>query len=295
MRTHPLATLLLTGALLTACGTALNPSSGDEAPARAGLSGQSLTAASGSSLRTYQADLAATTTLNVAGLPTQVGQSPAGLNVAYLFNNGQVKTRLDLPGASFSDGRARIAVYDTASSRARVVFADTLAQDGSMDTTQLTTLLQHPVNFGNSVSTSTFQTQSSASFKSRMSAQGVTTTDTTTNQNGTTSAVVQARKTFNTPNGGTQSTTLSFNPQVGMVTTASSTVSSSEGTQNTTTSFTYDTVTNLPNVRIPTRVSTTGQLTASGTGGSATLTQDVNYQNPQLNTLPDTYFNIGGL
>lgn len=292
MRNRSLTVLLLIGSLLTACG---NSQPTAQAPHPVGLSSQSLTASSGTTLRTVQADLAATVSLSTPGLPTQTNQTPAGLKVAYLFNGNQVKTRLDLPGSSFSDGKARIALYDTASSAARVVFANTLAQDSSIDTAKLVTLLQPQTTMGTQATGAAYQAQSSTNFKSTMTAKSIPTSDTTITQNGTSKAVVQATQTLNNPNGGTQQTLSYFDPQAGVVTQAKSTLTTPEGIQTTTAAYSYDTVTNLPNVRIPTHIHTDGQLQVSATGQTVTVTQDVDYRNTQLNTLPDSHFNIGGL
>lgn len=294
MRNQFITALLLAGSLLTACGTS-QPTAQGRQTHPAGLSSLSLTAASGTSLRTVQADLVATTSFSTPGLPAQTSQTPVGLKVAYLFNGSQTKTRLDMPGSSFADGRARIALYDTANSAARVVFADTLAQDSSIDTTQLAALLQPQTAMGTGTSGTAYQTQTSTTFKSSMTARNIPTTDTTVTQNGTTTAVVQATQSLNNPNGGTQQTLSYFDPQAGVVTQVKNTLTTPEGTQSSTGTYTYDTVTNLPNVRIPTHIHTDGQLQASATGQTVTVTQDVDYRNAQLNTLPDSYFNIGGL
>lgn len=235
MRNRVLTVLLLAGSLLTACGTS-QPAAQNPHPT--GLSTLSLTAASGTTLRTVQADLAASVSFSTPGLPGQTSQMPAGLKVAYLFNGSQVKTRLDLPGSSFSDGRARIALYDTASSAARVVFADTLSQDSSIDTAQLATLLQPQTAMGTQSTGTAYQAQSSTNFKSTMAAKNVPTSDTTLTQNGTTKAVVQATQTLNNPNGGTQQTLSYFDPQAGVVTQVNSTVNAPEGTQTSTATYT---------------------------------------------------------
>ena len=293
MRHHPLNVLLLSAALLTACGAATNQQASQAKPGH--LSGQTLTAASGTTLHTYQANLVATTTLNTPGLPTQVIQTPTGLKTAYLFNGDQVKTRVDIPGGSFPDGRGRIALYDSANAAARIVFADTLAQDTSMDARQLVALLQPQVNIATPSTSQGMQTQSLGSFKSMMSAKGIPTTDTTVTINGVNTAVTQAKVTLNNPNGGTLQSTLNFDPQLGKVVQSNSTLTTSEAKQVTTTTFTFDQVSNLSGVTVPAHLHTTGNITTTSTGGTTAVTQDVDFQNAQINTLPDSYFSIGGL
>lgn len=279
---------------MVACGAPNTPQASTDTTKRTSVRAQSLTAASGTTLQTYQADLSATTTVVVAGLPTQVIQSPTGTKVAYLFNGNQVKTRLDVPGSQFPDQRARIALYDNQTATAQVVFADTNAADPSVNPAALVSLLQNATTFGAQAAPAPLTTQDAATFRSRMGAQNLTTTDSSMVRDGTTTSVVQASKTWSNPNGGTNAVTLNFDPQVGMVTRTSSRFTTPEGTQNSVTDITYDTVTNLSGVRLPTRLYTSAQLTAAGTGRAVSLTQDVNFVNAQVNTLSSTHFTLGG-
>lgn len=270
--------LLLLGVLMTACGNSPSKTSAQNPPVRSStLASQSLTAASGSTLHTFQASLQASTRLSVPGLPEQTVQTPPGLQVAYLFNGDEVKTRLDMPGAGFTDGRARIALYDTATNAARVVFADTFTPDSSMDTDQLVALLEPQTKLGTESMAKSYQAQSAASFKANMTAENVPTNEATITQNGQVRSVIQANQTFSNPNGGDQQTQITFDPQVGTVTQVQSRLNTPEGLQSTTANYIYDTVANLPDVRIPTHVHTDGQLTATQTGQNIQLTQDVDY------------------
>lgn len=81
-------------------------------------------------IRTFQVQINAATAAPFMGLRTQ---SPQGLRAAYLFENGNLKTRLDIPAEMLPDQRARVILTDYAQKAARVYFADNRQLDPQFD------------------------------------------------------------------------------------------------------------------------------------------------------------------
>lgn len=59
-------------------------------------------------------------------------QTPPGLRVSYLFQDGVMYTRIDTPKDLLPDGQARVMVFDSKSQKARILLKDGLQPDPTM-------------------------------------------------------------------------------------------------------------------------------------------------------------------
>lgn len=113
-----LAAIALT-ALLSSCGVG---SSAPEVVIRPNADGTT-------DIQTLQLSLK-TSTYNKS-LGTQ-SQTPAGLRVSYLFQDGVMHTRIDTPKDLVLDGQARIMTFDSKTQRSRILFKDGLQPDPAL-------------------------------------------------------------------------------------------------------------------------------------------------------------------
>jgi hypothetical protein len=81
-------------------------------------------------IQTLQVELKAKVNNETNGLKVN---SPEGLRTAYLFENGNLRMRIDIPGAFFPDHRSRILLSDQNKRAARVLFADNKQSDAAID------------------------------------------------------------------------------------------------------------------------------------------------------------------
>jgi hypothetical protein len=113
-----LAAIALT-ALLSSCGIG---SSAPEVIIRPNSNGTA-------DIQTLQLSLK-TSTYNKS-LGTQ-NQTPAGLRISYLFQDGVMHTRIDTPKDFLPDGQARIMTFDSKSQQSRILFKDGLQPDPTL-------------------------------------------------------------------------------------------------------------------------------------------------------------------
>lgn len=254
---------------------------------------QSITAGS-PSVHTVQFDINAHVVTHVPGQPDQVSDSPAGMQGAFLFNGSTVKARLNFPGTAFTDGRARIAVMTPSSNQGGVVFADTLQPDPNFPTSAVGALIQGMGGVATNPSTP-FQIQTTDQYTALAGQSGSTTSTATRNAGEPGPNYITAQRTMSTSNGQITSKQY-FDPQQGVVTRQTSRLTSADLTADTTTQVTYTVPVDQPNLAFPTTVTSVQTATSKRAGESAvTLDQQTDYANLQVNNLPDSYFNVGGL
>ena len=277
--------------MMTACGEPSNASMGkSKLPV---LSAQSITAASSGNIQTFMATVTGSSVIQAPGIPTQTDSVPDGLTIAVRFSNFSTRTRVDIPSSMFPDGRSRIAVYDTGSQQARVVFADNLTADPAADNSEIAGMITRQVQMAQNLTTGSqpYHTMTGSQFSSKMQAQGSTVQPTTT----TDGPALQASSSQSLPNNTTQTMVITYNSNSSTVSRINTVLENNEARQTSDTAVQYTAVSNMADTYIPTRFVVNQTITAKYTGQPIQVSQDTNYQNVQINTLPDSYFNIGGL
>jgi len=236
----------------------------------------------------------ATVVTHVNGMPDQVSNSPAGLQAAYLIQGGNIKTRIDYPAADFGDNRARIVTFDKNSGAAKILFADTLLADPSVSPTDINSLLQSQQNFAAQQidSANPFVRKAANNWQQTAVAAGGTAGPTGITAQGYGTA--QVSKSFSLSTGDTQQSVLTYDEGAGGVVRIQSTIDNATTTQNSNSNISYVAVTDLQNVNLPYQIDTTQTINLKTTGQTANINQTVNYDNIRINTLSDSFFQVGG-
>lgn len=249
----------------------------------------------GETIRTVQADLDVNTTTTIPGLPSQTARPVEGVKIAYRFSNEQVKTRIDAAGSNFTDGRARIITFDRASGAARVLFGDTKTADPALDATQLARALQEQTTGSAELldPTRPFTRKSAATFQQGAQLGGAS-TQIVARDDGSVGTLTTATRVETLATGAKQTSVLTFDPNVGAVTRVQTLVEGTDMKQDGTTRLTYAAVANMPNVSLPVRFTTQQTVLVKSVNQTATVTQDLAYNNVVINTLPDSFFDVEG-
>lgn len=245
----------------------------------------------GGSLQNFTADVnfSSTMTSSMPNFKPMSFNSPAGLKASYQFNGDDMKTRVDIPAEMFEDGRARIVTYNTATDRAKVLFANTLQPDTSISSTELEELLGPALKGpgGVAMNIKSFYTQPLSEFAAQngLSAQSLT------QQGG-----LYASPTLSKSLGDVGEATLKryYDPNTKLVTKYDATLNGTHSIIRGTTQVSYTPVANIAGANIPTRVVTTQSVTPKNTGGTMQLKITTNLTNVKVNTLSSSYFNVGG-
>jgi len=297
--TPPTGSQATTASVSTGKPTAPPPGDHTGDPVRR-FSAQAITAGS-PNVHTIEFDLSAHSVTHIQGKPDLVNDLPAGMHAAYRFSGDNVKMRVNIPSSAFPDNRGRVAVLNSsasnpANSTGGVLFADTLQPDPGISSNEVASLMQGvsgvPSNSG-----SPYTSQSSAAFSQQSQNSGASTGTAARAPGESGPAYVTAQRTTTTNNGqNTINTTLYFDPQYGMITKQSSSLSAPEATATNSSQISYTTPSDQPTLQIPTGIYSSQTISSRRAGENPiTIEVQTTYANTQINTLADSYFNVGGL
>lgn len=133
MRHRLTALTVMTAGLLASCGQSTQT---DTPVVR-------VTPGTGDTVTSFQVQLNSTTRVLKGPGQGHEASSPTGLRLAYLFDQGHLRVRADLPGTSFPDGEARVLLMDPSGRSAQVLLRGTLAPDRTIDPDLVRTLGQN--------------------------------------------------------------------------------------------------------------------------------------------------------
>lgn len=243
--------------------------------------------AAGETVQTFQAKVSGKIVTTTPGLGATVQPLPK-LTIATRFEGQHWRSRVDIPGEQFADGRPRIALYDTAQQVVRVVFADTFELDGETDMQALAKLLEGVLGGVQSVGAAgAFEQQSADEIRASWGQAA---------QVHSQSVGPEERLTRHIPlEGGEMTQTLVHDDRQDVITrieTQSRTLGLWQESQS---QFSYQEVAALPHHRVPTRILTETKTTLTAAGQTVETSSDIQYQEVRLNTLSDSYFQLGGL
>ncbi|WP_027891779.1 hypothetical protein [Calidithermus chliarophilus] len=207
-------------------------------------------------IRTFQVEINAATAAPFMGLRTQ---SPQGLRAAYLFENGNLKTRLDIPAEMLPDQRARVILTDYAQKAARVYFADNRQLDPQFDASGFGQLLMDDalglqVGFGDL--RHPFRRMSPDQFQAVAQRAGFDLV-------GKKAQLLTVRRVYSRDNV-TRKLTLAFDAEVGAVTQVDDVIVSPSATLEAVSQVQYTELPNTTDIAVPYQIDTTSTVTLQG-------------------------------
>lgn len=207
-------------------------------------------------IRTFQLEINAATAAPFMGLRTQ---SPRGLRAAYLFENGNLKTRLDIPAEMLPDQRARVVLADHAQKTARVYFADNRQLDPQFDASGFGQLLMDDAlglqaGFGDL--RRPFRRMSPDQFQAVAQRAGFDLV-------GRKAQLLTVRRVYSRDNV-TRKLTLAFDAGVGAVTQVDDVIVSPSATLEAISQVRYAELPNTTEVAVPYQIDTTSTVTLQG-------------------------------
>ena len=196
-----------------------------------------------------------------------VMQVPRGLRVNYFFDEGRVRLRVDVPGHEFQDGQARVVTYDARSGAVHVLLASTLQPDPDISP-------EDQQEMGRSLTALTgdlwqlidparpFARQTTAQFVERAQRLGYSVVP---GQPGGLTVVERVV----TVEGTAETSRLTFNPQVGAITSGTTQTISPQQTVTSTSLIRYAQVTDSAGQELVIPVGLSSRTTSTLTGDAA--------------------------
>lgn len=210
----------------------------------------------GKEIRTFQVEINAEVVAPFMGLRTQ---SSRGLRAAYLFENGNLKTRLDIPAEMLPDQRGRVILSDYAQKTARVYFADNRQLDPQFDAAGFGQLLMDDslslqAGFGDLHHP--FRRMTSDQFEAVAQRAGFDLVDKK-------AQLLAVRRTYSRDSL-TRKLTLTFDASVGAVTQVEDVIVSPSATLEATSQVQYTELPNTTDVVVPYQIDTSSTLSLQG-------------------------------
>jgi hypothetical protein len=207
-------------------------------------------------VKTFQVEINAEVAAPFMGLRTR---SSRGLRAAYLFENGNLKTRLDIPAQMLPDQRSRVILTDYAQKTARVYFADNRQLDPQFDAAAFGQLLMDDspglqAGFGDL--RQPFRLMTSDQFEAVAHRAGFDLVDKK-------AQLLTVRRTYSR-DGLSRKLTLTFDAGVGAVTQVEDVTVSPSATLEAVSRVQYTEVPNTTDIAVPHQIDTSSTVTLQG-------------------------------